>query len=57
MDKQMQIFSFNPLINLSEEGKWLLAVTSIEATNSVFNITKGNSSFSISIPGHWRIPN
>ena len=36
MDKQMQNFSFNPSINLSEEGKWLLAVTSFECTNSVF---------------------
>ena len=39
MDKQMQTLSFNPSINLSEEGKWLLAVTSFECTNSVFNIT------------------
>ena len=37
--KQMQTFSFNPPINLAEEGKWLLAVTSFEATNSVLNIT------------------
>ena len=26
MNKQMQTFSFNPPINLLEEGKWLLAV-------------------------------
>ena len=34
MNKQMQTFSFSPPINLFEEGKWLLAVTSFEATNS-----------------------
>ena len=27
MNKQMQTFSFNPPINLLEEGKWLLAVS------------------------------
>ena len=53
MDKQMQTFSFNPPINLVEEGKWLLAVSSFECTNSVFNITNENNSFSITIPGHW----
>ena len=53
MNKQMQTFSFNPPINLVEEGKWLLAVTFFEVTNSVFNITDENNSFSITIPGHW----
>ena len=53
MNKQMQTFSFNPPINLVEEGKWLLAVSSFECTNSVFNITNENNSFSITIPGHW----
>ena len=53
MDKQMQTFSFNPPINLIEEGKWLLAVSSFECTNSVFNITNENNSFSIIIPGHY----
>ena len=53
MNKQMQTFSFNPPINLVEEGKWLLAVSSFECTNSVFNITNENSSFSIIIPGHY----
>jgi len=33
-----------------------LAVTSFECINSVFNITDENNSFSISIPGRWRIP-
>ena len=54
MNKQMQTFSFNPSINLVEEGKWLLAVTSFECTNSVFNITNENNSFSIIIPGHYQ---
>ena len=49
----MQTFSYNPSINISEEGKWLLAVTSFEATNSVFNVTDENNGFSISTPGHW----
>ena len=53
MDKQMQTFSFNPPINLIEEDKWLLAVSSFECTNSVFNITNDNNSFSIIIQGHW----
>ena len=51
----METFSFNPPINLVEDN-WVLAVTSFEATNSVFNITNENNSFSISIPFHWRIP-
>ena len=38
MDKQMQTFSFNPPINLVEEGKWLLGVFSFEYTNSVFTL-------------------
>ena len=53
MYKQMQTFSFNPPINLVEEGKWLLAVSSFECTNSVFNVTNENNSFSIIIPGHY----
>ena len=52
MNKQMQTFSFNPPINLVEESKWLLGVSSLECTNSVFNITNENNSFSIIIPGH-----
>ena len=53
MNKQMQAFSFNPPLNLNEEGKWLLAVSSFECTNSVFNITGENNSFSINILGQW----
>ena len=53
MNKQRQTFSFNPPINLLEEGKWLLAVSLFECTNSVFNITNENNSFSIIIPGHY----
>ena len=48
-----QTFSFNLPINLVEEGKWLLGVTSLDCTNSVFNITNENNLFSITIPGHW----
>ena len=54
MNKQMQTFLFNPPINLVEEGKWLLAVSSLECTNSIFNITSEDNSFSIIIPGHYR---
>ena len=54
MNKQMQTFSFNPPINLIEEDKWLLAVSSFECTNSVFNKTNENNSFSIIIPGHYQ---
>ena len=50
----MQTFSFNPPINLSEEGKWLMAVSLFDCTNSVFNVTNENNSFSIIIPGHYQ---
>ena len=51
MSIQMETFSFNPPISLSEEGKWLLAVTSSNSTNSVFTLNNRNNSFSITIPG------
>ena len=51
----MQTFSFSPSINLSEEDKWLLAVTSFDASNCVFNISGENDTFSISIPSYWII--
>ena len=54
INKQMQTFSFNPPINSVEEGKWLIAVSSFECTNSVFNTTNENNSFSIIIPGHYQ---
>ena len=54
MNKQTQTISFNPPINLVEEGKWLLAVSSFECTNSVFDITDENNSFSIIILGHYQ---
>ena len=54
MNKQTQIFSFNLPINLIEEDKWLMAVSSFECTNSVFNITNENNFFSIIIPGHYQ---
>ena len=53
MNKQRQTFSFNPPIDLIEEDKRLLAVSSFECTNSVFNITDDNNSFSIIISAHW----
>ena len=53
MNKQKQTFSFNPPTNLVEEGKWLLGASSFECTNSVFNITNENNSFSIIVPGHY----
>ena len=54
MNKQMQTFSFNPPINLVEEGKWLLGVSSLECTNSVSNITIEKNSFSINIPSLYQ---
>ena len=54
VNEQTETSPFNPPINLIEESKWLLAVTSFEATNSVFNITNKNISFSINIPCHWQ---
>ena len=54
MNKQMQTFSFNPPINLFEEGEWLMTVSLFDCTNSVFNITNENNSFSNIIPGHYQ---
>ena len=53
MNKQMQTYLFSPPINLLEQGKWLLAVSSFECPNSVSNINNEKNSFSITIPGHW----
>ena len=53
MNKQTQTFLFSPPINLLEEGKWLMAVSLFNCTNSVFNITNENNSFSIILPGHY----
>ena len=53
MNKQLESYSFSPSTNLFEESKWLLAVTSFEATNSVFNISNENKSFSITTQSHW----
>ena len=54
MNKQIQTFSFNPPINLVEEGKWMMAISLFDCTNSVYNITNENNSFSIIIPGHYQ---
>ena len=40
MTKEMETSSFSPPKNLVEESKWLLAVSSFEATNSLLNITR-----------------
>ena len=53
MNEQKQTFWLNTPINLVEEGKWLLAASSFEAANSVFNQNNENNSFPISISGHW----
>ena len=53
MNKQKQTFSFNPPINLVEEGKWLLVVTSFGAMNSFFDKTSENNTFSITILVPW----
>ena len=44
----------NAPIKLIEGGRWLLAVSSFECTNSVFSITNENNSVSIIIPGHYQ---
>ena len=54
MNKQMQIFSFSPPIKSFEDGKGLLAVPGFEGSNSAYNITNENNSFSITIPGQWQ---
>ena len=53
LKKQMQTFSFKPPIKISERGKRFLAVTTLEAINSVFNVIDENKSFSVSTPGYW----
>ena len=53
LKKQMDTFSFDPPINLSEEGKWFLALTSFRTTNSVFNITDEETSFPHTSRAHW----
>ena len=49
----MQTFLFNPPMNLSEEDKWILAVTSFEATNPSFNMNNENNTFSFTTAGYW----
>ena len=39
----MEKFSFNPPINLAQEGKWLLGLTYLECKKPVFNITDENN--------------
>ena len=54
MNEQMETFSINHPLNLSQEQKWMLAVTNLEAIISVFDINDKNNSFSITIPVHWK---
>ena len=54
MIRSKQTFSFNPPLNLVEEGKGLIAVSLFDCINSVFNIANENNSFSIIIPGHYQ---
>ena len=49
-NQQLEKTSFSPPINLVEERKWLIAVTSFEATNSVFKITDEINSFQLVHP-------
>ena len=57
MNQQKETFSFNPPIDLVEEGNWLLGVTSFETTNFVFKKTVENNSFLYSMLGRWRLLN
>ena len=54
MNKQMQTFSFNPPINLIQGCRWLLAVSTLECINSIFNINEENIYFSMIISGHYQ---
>ena len=56
MNKQIESFSISPPIKLSEEGKWLLALTSSEATNNVFLKSEENNKFLVTTPACWFPP-
>ena len=47
LTKRNDFFSFSRPKNFYEEGKWFLAVAIFETTNSVFNVTCENNSFSV----------
>ena len=53
LNKQMQTFCFKRVIKLCEERKWFLAVTILEATNSLLIIADENNKFSLTTPGQW----
>ena len=55
--KHSNIFAFSPPINIYEEKKWLLAVTSFEATKPFFDITDENTSFSSGTVSYRRVLN
>ena len=52
-NRQTEIFSLSPRINSVEGERILLALTSFEATNFVYKISDGSSSFSFSTWRHW----
>ena len=53
LQREMQTFSFNLSLKLSEKRNCLLAVKSFAVNNSVFNKIDENNGFSISIPSCW----
>ena len=53
LNKELEIFPFSTSINFSDEGKWVLKVTSFEATTSVFIINHKNNSFSTLTLNYW----
>ena len=53
LKKQMEMFSFSPLINLYDEANCFLTVTIFGALISDSSITGEDNTFSISTPGHW----
>ena len=53
MKKHMETFSLVRQKTKLKKRIWLPALTSFEATSSVFNITHENNVFSITTQGHW----
>ena len=43
LTKPREAFFFNPPISI--EGSWMIALTSLEVCNSIFNITEQNNTF------------
>ena len=55
LKKQMEMFSVSPPVNLVEEAKWFLAVTSFEATTSVL-VEKTESSKTVEFKAIFKTP-